>query len=234
MSFSNQTQHYGLPQYIGTDKPTYLGDMNGAYKTIDDKLFEANTNATSVVNQLADVSKTAQQANNTANANTTNISQLSADYANLSNKVTVQTPILLAKKLAVSCDAGISVDNPFIRFFEVTLNGVGTFSYLSWGAVVTCTDSSLTVTKALNGITVPELSTYLNFDTDNTVCMGCAYGSSVSNQNFETQLTLQNNIPAHAGVYTFACLPIGNSIIPKQPFYVGMNKVLFRPEKPLN
>ena len=30
MSFSNQTQHYGLPQYIGSDVPSYLGDFNGA------------------------------------------------------------------------------------------------------------------------------------------------------------------------------------------------------------
>lgn len=44
MPFTNSTPNYGLPQYIATDKPTYLGDANGAYSTIDTQL-KANANA---------------------------------------------------------------------------------------------------------------------------------------------------------------------------------------------
>lgn len=43
MSFTNQTTHYGLPQWIGSDKPTYLVDQNNAYQTIDSELYNANT-----------------------------------------------------------------------------------------------------------------------------------------------------------------------------------------------
>ena len=45
MSFTNQTTHYGLPQWIGSDKPTYLVDQNNAYQTIDSELYSANTTA---------------------------------------------------------------------------------------------------------------------------------------------------------------------------------------------
>lgn len=44
MPFTNSTPNYGLPQYIATDKPTYLGDANSAYSTIDTRM-KANANA---------------------------------------------------------------------------------------------------------------------------------------------------------------------------------------------
>jgi hypothetical protein len=44
MPFTNSTPNYGLPQYIATDKPTYLGDANGAYAAIDTRM-KANANA---------------------------------------------------------------------------------------------------------------------------------------------------------------------------------------------
>lgn len=45
MSFTNKTTHYGLPQWIGTDKPTYLIDQNNAYKEIDNQIYLANETA---------------------------------------------------------------------------------------------------------------------------------------------------------------------------------------------
>lgn len=44
MPYTNQTPNYSLPQYIATDKPTYLGDMNGAYLKIDTQM-KANADA---------------------------------------------------------------------------------------------------------------------------------------------------------------------------------------------
>lgn len=46
MAFTNSTPNYNLPQYIATDKPTYLGDANGAYSTIDTRM-KANADAAS-------------------------------------------------------------------------------------------------------------------------------------------------------------------------------------------
>lgn len=38
MSYSNHTTNYNLPLYVGTDKPTYLGDFNSAMGTIDTQM----------------------------------------------------------------------------------------------------------------------------------------------------------------------------------------------------
>ena len=49
MPYTNSTANYGLPQYIATDKPTYLGDANSAYSTIDTQM-KANANASAANN----------------------------------------------------------------------------------------------------------------------------------------------------------------------------------------
>ena len=41
MSSTNKTTNYQLSQYIGTDKPTYLGDYNSYMKKIDAAIKEA-------------------------------------------------------------------------------------------------------------------------------------------------------------------------------------------------
>ena len=35
MGHTNSTANLSLPQFIGTDKPTWLGDVNGAFSAID-------------------------------------------------------------------------------------------------------------------------------------------------------------------------------------------------------
>lgn len=39
MSYSNETLHYKLPQYIGTDIPSILTDLNDAYEDIDEAIY---------------------------------------------------------------------------------------------------------------------------------------------------------------------------------------------------
>ena len=45
MSATNHTSNYNLPQYVSTDKPTYLVDFNGAMRDIDTAI---HTNATNI------------------------------------------------------------------------------------------------------------------------------------------------------------------------------------------
>lgn len=86
MGSTNKTTNLHLPQWIGTDKPTFLGDMNDAFLRIDNGYGEIDGNATSAVSQAGQaVSKatdalekaetaqsTAETAQSTANsANTT-------------------------------------------------------------------------------------------------------------------------------------------------------------------
>lgn len=45
MGYTNKTSHYDLPQWIASDKPSWLGDMNAAFLSIDGALEEANANS---------------------------------------------------------------------------------------------------------------------------------------------------------------------------------------------
>lgn len=72
MGHTNSTANLSLPQFIGTDKPTWLGDINGAFSAIDSY---AGTNDAAVAAAVSDASSAISQASaavNTANtANTT-------------------------------------------------------------------------------------------------------------------------------------------------------------------
>lgn len=56
MSFTNSTENFHLPQWIGTDKPTWLVDMNNAFLDIDTALKSGETsrdNIMTLINQLS-------------------------------------------------------------------------------------------------------------------------------------------------------------------------------------
>ena len=62
MSSTNKTTYYDLSQYIGTDKPTYLGDYNSDMSKIDagihgadDKATTASQNAGSAIARVGEV-----------------------------------------------------------------------------------------------------------------------------------------------------------------------------------
>lgn len=46
MASTNKTTNYSLPQWIGSDKPTYLGDFNDAFSKIDTQMKSNNDTAT--------------------------------------------------------------------------------------------------------------------------------------------------------------------------------------------
>lgn len=81
MSATNQTPNYNLPQYIGTDVPSYLGDFNKAMldidtaiKGVDNKATQANSTA-NTANSTANTAKsTAENAQEVANQTNTDIS----------------------------------------------------------------------------------------------------------------------------------------------------------------
>lgn len=52
MSSTNKTVNYKLSQFIGTDKPTFLGDYNNDMKIIDEAIFEANQSSEEALNAV--------------------------------------------------------------------------------------------------------------------------------------------------------------------------------------
>ena len=53
MSSTNKTEHYNLPQFIGSDIPTWLGDFNSAMTAIDSGINAAATSASGAATTAA-------------------------------------------------------------------------------------------------------------------------------------------------------------------------------------
>lgn len=76
---TNKTANYDLPQFVGTDKPTWLGDFNSAMSAIDTAIAE---NASDIANMETDVqtaTSTASQASQDVASLTSTVSSLSSD-----------------------------------------------------------------------------------------------------------------------------------------------------------
>lgn len=63
---TNTTPNYNLPQFVSTDKPTWLGDVNGAMSAIDTAIAGVNSTATGADSKADNATTTANTAATTA------------------------------------------------------------------------------------------------------------------------------------------------------------------------
>lgn len=83
MSSTNKTTYYKLSQYVGTDKPTYLGDYNADMSKIDAGINAVKGTATTA-NQTAGSAETiAQTALANTKTNATDIKNLQSNVASI-------------------------------------------------------------------------------------------------------------------------------------------------------
>lgn len=68
MSATNETTYLKLPQFVATDKPTWLGDFNNAMLKIDNNAAATNNTLTGIPAQIAVVDQKADAAVSTANS----------------------------------------------------------------------------------------------------------------------------------------------------------------------
>lgn len=94
MSSTNKTTHYDLPQWIGTDKPTFLGDLNGAFSTIDTQLYTAVTNAENANNNATSAAGAVSNMQNDVNNLKTWQTTASSAISGLQNSVSGLTPVI--------------------------------------------------------------------------------------------------------------------------------------------
>lgn len=80
MSATNKTTYLDLPQFIGTDVPSWLGDFNGAMKTID-------TGYNNVDIKADQAASTANSASSKADINTQSITSMNAELKTLKKAV---------------------------------------------------------------------------------------------------------------------------------------------------
>lgn len=143
MSSTNKTNNYKLSQYIGTDKPTYLGDYNGDMLKIDDQM-KANadsasdaTSAAGAAQAVADkASKDVQALNNSVTANSEDIASLKTK--NAQQDVSIQNATNTASSAnnkAIQNEQNITdinTRNQWIQGINIHNTGLPNYSKGSW------------------------------------------------------------------------------------------------------
>lgn len=81
MSATNLTKNLKLPQFVASDKPSWLGDVNGAMKNIDDGIGV-------IKGDITKASDTASSAKSQSDANTVTLGNVNAELTNIGNRVT--------------------------------------------------------------------------------------------------------------------------------------------------
>lgn len=81
-SFSQGTTNFGLPQWEPNDKPTFLVDMNGAYRTIDTQMQANKNDANSAITAAESANTLSNQALTASRENAQNIVTLTNNLTN--------------------------------------------------------------------------------------------------------------------------------------------------------
>lgn len=86
-SFSQGTTNFGLPQWEPNDKPTFLVDMNGAYRTIDTQMQANKNDANSAITAAESANTLSNQALTASRENAQNIVTLTNNLTNANNTI---------------------------------------------------------------------------------------------------------------------------------------------------
>lgn len=143
MSSTNKTTNYNLSQYIGTDKPTYLGDYNSDMLKIDAQLkanADSATKAASVAGTAqavaADASKKVQNLNDSMTANSKDIADLKTKNAqqdaSIQNASNTASSALNKANQNDHNIADINTRNQWIQGTNIHNTGLPNYSKGSW------------------------------------------------------------------------------------------------------
>lgn len=78
MASTNKTPNYNLPQWVGTDHPTFSEDFNDAFSAIDTAMENNKTTAESAQTTATEAKSTAESAQ-AASANASRVAPMTCD-----------------------------------------------------------------------------------------------------------------------------------------------------------
>lgn len=178
MASTNRTEYYNLPQYVGTDKPTYLVDFNQAMASIDAGIHAAKLKADNNENNISSLDSTVGSLSTTVGQHTTSISNLSTGVTNLNGAVGDITDLNTTDKSSVVNavnEVNIKASN-FLNFTNITTYNYNQITYnnctsRSQGSITVCLDAnmeyakiytngSLNINKTSSGdfsVTIPDI-----------------------------------------------------------------------------
>lgn len=114
MASTNKTTNLKLPQWIGTDHPTFSVDFNGAFETIDNLAGDMKSKLASLETDISDAKTTASNASTTASQameTATNAATKATSSAESVTNITSQ----IGTKSRMTCD---DFDNMYITLLN--------------------------------------------------------------------------------------------------------------------
>lgn len=143
MSSTNKTTNYKLSQYIGTDKPTYLGDYNSDMLKIDTQL-KANADSAANASSAAGAAQAiAEKASKDVNTLNNSVTANSEDIASLKTKnaqqdVSIQNAVNVASSANNKANQNetnitdINTRNQWIQGTNIHNTGLPNYTKGSW------------------------------------------------------------------------------------------------------
>lgn len=168
MASTNKTTHYDLPQWIGTDKPTFLGDLNGAFATIDTQLYTAVTNAANANNNASSAAGAVSNMQDDVNDLKTWQTTASSAISGLQNSVTGLTPVIssASKLLTGQLSTYLSSYSPVFSANDVNMRTItiGNLKFLNiYGGIAITYTGTPDISDALNVAVLPLNNIYTMF-----------------------------------------------------------------------
>lgn len=195
MSHTNKTTNYNLPQFIGTDKPSWLTDVNGAMTSIDTQMkanADANTTTAGNLSTLSGRVTTAEENITTLGSQLSTISNVaSSASANATNALKKSND--LSKFLDINkytnLNATVSRGTIASQNFKSARNADGSFGKIYGTVRITGTAGTSPIKVTLSDCGLRPSETF----TINSGAIRAIYTANGINDIAPTDITISTN-----------------------------------------
>lgn len=147
MSHTNSTSNYNLPQFVGSDTPGWLTDVNGAMSDIDAAIYARQQGVATNANNITALDSRLTSAEGSIATAGTNISDLQTDVTSLEGSVSSNTTAI------GNNTANISALNTLVSGLQAkmpVINNV-TLTAADWASgVYTIADAAVTANSIID------------------------------------------------------------------------------------
>lgn len=147
MSHTNSTSNYNLPQFVGSDTPGWLTDVNGAMSDIDAAIYARQQGVATNANNITALESRLTSAEGSIATAGTNISDLQTDVTSLEGSVSSNTTAI------GNNTANISALNTLVSGLQAkmpVINNV-TLTAADWASgVYTIADAAVTANSIID------------------------------------------------------------------------------------
>lgn len=212
MSHTNSTTNYSLPQFITTDKPAWLTDVNNAYVAIDTGMNNAQTKADSAQN---DATQALTDAGNAATAAAAADAKGAGAVASIADTFDPTTTyavgdIVMYNSLLYICEVAVITPGPWTgitNWTRTTIEGIIDTVKTAIAAATTYTvgDTIALRYKTLAGV-ITNSSTTIQFfiDSNKNINTGAVSDCTISGSTFRVyDATSSEQISLTDGTWSF-------------------------------